>query len=114
MGKVDSQGVLDVLYSSKIYILFSSYEGLSFSLLEAMAAKKAIIVSDIEGNRQVIVNEQNGLVIPAGNLEKLATAIEDLSNNPALRKKLGENAEITVKMKYSNASQISKTLELIK
>ena len=114
MGKLDSKGVQNILYSSEIYILFSSYEGLSFSLLEAMAAKKAIIVSDVEGNRQVITNEKNGLIVTVGNLEKLTSAIKNLSDNPTIRKTLGENAETTVRMKYSNSIQIGKILELIK
>ncbi len=61
-GWVDRLAALQYAMSSDIFLLTSLWEGLPMSLLEAMYMRKLCIVSNVIGNRDVIHNNENGLV----------------------------------------------------
>lgn len=62
------------------------------ALLEAMAASKPIVATDIPGNRSVLKQGHNGLLVPPGNPEKLADAVFFLLNHPQTAAEYGKNA----------------------
>ncbi len=66
-------------------------------LFEYMAAGKAIIVSDLPSMRQVLTPAQDALLVPTGEPEAFARAIEQLLGNPDLRAKLGRATAARVK-----------------
>lgn len=99
LGMVEN--VFDYLLASDIFILSSISEGLSNSLLEAMAAGLGIIATDNDGNRELIKNRKNGLLVPLNNIEKLREAILTLFENNEYNKILGKNAKETVKQGFS-------------
>lgn len=70
--------VLQILNNNDIFLLTSLWEGLPISLLEAMYLKKVCIVSNVVGNRDVIVDGQNGFV--AQNLKEFNQKISNISN----------------------------------
>jgi glycosyltransferase involved in cell wall biosynthesis len=66
------------------------YEGFGLVLLEAMAAGKPLIVNDAPGGMTELVSDGvNGLVVPAGSPERLASAIEALIADESRRRYLG-------------------------
>ena len=67
-------------------------EGMPLSLLEAMATRVSLVVSDIPGNNDLIRDGENGLLFPAGNVERLVEQLSRLVRSPELRRKLAENA----------------------
>ncbi|MGH9932498.1 MAG: glycosyltransferase [Pyrinomonadaceae bacterium] len=76
-------------------------EGCPVALLEAMAAGKACIATDIPGSRDLIQDERNGLLVPSEDPRALADAIRKLSSSPELRCKLGAAARATVEEQFS-------------
>ena len=72
-GAFDDVG--DLLLAANTFILPSYMEGLSLSLLEAMANHVHVIASDIAGNRQLINNNVHGRLVPVKEVDPLATAI---------------------------------------
>lgn len=72
----------------RMFVNISSYEGLSFSLIEAMMKRKACIVSNIEGNTAVITDNLNGLVIPLGSKSALVESIKFCISNPEKERRL--------------------------
>lgn len=84
--------VSKILNISDVVGLFSKREGLPKSLMEAMAAKKAIIATDIRGNNDLVINGNNGLLIPYNDIESTINAIKKLYNNRSLVYKMGENS----------------------
>jgi len=70
-------------------------ESFGIVLLEAMAAGKPVIASDIEGFRGVMTHGEQGLLVPKKNGDALADALSTLANDPELRLKLGAQGNKT-------------------
>lgn len=105
------QDVPDVLAAADIFVLPSLWEGLPIGLLEAMAMGKAIIASNVDGTKEIIQHNINGLLVQTDNLvSNLAKEIMHLSNDAELRKKFSQNAMTTVKEKY-NAADMTRKIE---
>lgn len=84
-----------LLQSSEMYISSSTdegAEGLSLALLEGMAASLPIIATDISGNRDVIAEGGNGLLVEPKSEGALASAILALLSDEQKRKRLGQGA----------------------
>lgn len=89
-----------ILKSIDIFCLPSLWEGLPIALLEAMAMGKAIVATEIDGTRDLIINNKNGLLVPVSEPEKLAQALDRLAGNKVLREKFGFDAYRTVKENF--------------
>ena len=73
---------IDLINSSQIYVLPSTWEGFPQSLIEAMSLGRCIIGSDCEGNMEVLDDEKTGFLFKIGDVEELAEKLEYcLSNN---------------------------------
>ena len=90
------------------FLLTSDYEGWGRVVLEASAYHLPIIMTDVGLAREVIVNEESGLVIPVGDEEELRRAMKDLLDKPELRLRLGEGAYKAFRALPSKEEQIEK------
>ena len=102
----------EILSVMDIFILPSLKEGLGLSLMEAMAAGRAVIGSDIGGIRSLIKDRDNGLLVPPADCDGLARAIIELLNNPGLRQFLGNNARAFIKDNFSQERMLIETEKL--
>lgn len=75
-----------------LFALSSDYEGLSNSMLEAMAAGLPVIRTQTGGSEWVSTAPECGLVVPRGDAVALANGLATLIENPELRDRLGRNA----------------------
>lgn len=96
-GALPHGDVLAAMNTADIFVLYSIYEGLSHVLIEALSSRAAIIASDIEGNKEVIENGKSGLLVPPGDPEALANAIQKLLSDNSLRTSLTEAASFRSK-----------------
>jgi len=106
--------VPDILALSDVFVLPSVSEGTSLALLEAMAASKPIVATDIPGNRAVLRHGHNCLLVPSGNPEKLAKAISFLLNHPRIAAEYGENAYQDVCQRFNIDETITRLIALWK
>ncbi len=68
------------------------WEGLPQSLVQLRLKKKAVVASDIPGNREVIRDGESGFLLPASDHERFADAILRLAADAGLRRRLGDFA----------------------
>lgn len=66
------------------------WEGLPQSLVQLRLKKRAVVASDIPGNREVIRDNENGFLVPVAEHERFADAILRLAADPGLRRRLGD------------------------
>ncbi|HET7788566.1 MAG TPA: glycosyltransferase family 4 protein [Myxococcales bacterium] len=85
-------GAARLLPALDVYAQTSLSEGRSLSMLEAMAAGLPTVAHDLVAVREVHGNEETALLVPLGDGAALASALERLVNDAALRRKLGETA----------------------
>ena len=97
------------LAAMDVFVISSLSEGLPTSLLEAMAAGKACIVTDIG---LPVENRQTGLVVPPKSPEALARAIETLLQDPGLRSRLGRSGQKFAKENCTQEKAAKKHFEM--
>ena len=112
LGHVSTDKVLNYMQQSRYFIQLSAYEGMSFSLLQALSIGMIVIASDCEGNSNVITNNINGFLLPLGELNSLGDILNKLENFPEIRKLISKNAKNLATDKYSIEVNIRSTLEV--
>lgn len=80
--------VAELLGGIDIFVLPSISEGMSNTLLEAMAAGVAVIASDVGGNREIVEPGRSGLLFAPGDARAAARAIEQVATDAQLRGRL--------------------------
>lgn len=90
------------VFDAEMYVSTSDYEGISNTMLEALAMGVPTICTDcpVGGAAMMIENEINGLLIPVKGEEELYLAMVKIAENNDFAKKLGENA-VKIRNKYS-------------
>ena len=89
------------------FVMTSYKEGLSMALLEAMSIGLPCIVTSSELQHDVLIHEKNGLLIPSGNPQLLADALDRLAQDPELRIRLGSEAKKTVERSFTIDSMVN-------
>jgi glycosyltransferase involved in cell wall biosynthesis len=102
----------EVYRQAHIVCLPSMREGLPTVLIEAAAAGRPIVATDVPGCRQVVAHGDNGYLVPVGDADAFAEALERLSKNPGLRKKMGEAGREIAVSRYSSEKVIDATLKV--
>jgi glycosyltransferase involved in cell wall biosynthesis len=101
-----------VLRTIDIFVYPSLLEGLGTALLEAMAMKRAAVVSDIPTFRTFIMAGENGIFFVPEDPKDLAEKVVSLIKDEGLRKRISERARETILRKFSLEVMIEKTEEL--
>ena len=108
LGRLPNDQMPKVYNSYPIYIICSEYEGNPKTLLEAMSCGMAVIGTNVQGIREIIVNGENGLLVTNNEPSLLMDAIKSLLIDKALQKKLGDNARTTILKSNSMKNAIVK------
>ena len=99
LGQVND--IADFWARIHVAVLPSRREGLPLSLLEAAACGRALIASDVPGCREVVVQEQTGLLFPVDDVPALADAMERLAVDPQLRARCAMAARTRVVERFA-------------
>ena len=110
-----SSHVLADIRTAAMYVLSSDYEGISNSMLEAMALGLPVIATDcpIGGSRMYIRDGVNGLLVPVGDEQRLVHAMERLADEPAYGERLGREA-VKLRGELATAKIADKFLALVR
>ena len=102
-----------VYYSlADVFVLPSHSEGSPNVLLEAMASGTAVVATAVGGVPEVVRSGDNGLLVPASDVNALAGGIAELSINPELRQRLGRSGRDWVALHHSPQAYVKSVLDL--
>ena len=93
--------VAALLAAMDVFVLTSIREGLPVSVIEAMAAGKPVVVSNIGSVHDLVRDGENGLLAPPGDVTAFSTALERLINDPTFAGSIGQSGRRTVEESYS-------------
>ncbi len=110
LGRSDS--IPELLNAMDVYVLPSLTEGISNSLLEAMATALPVVATDTGGNPEVVVNEESGLLFPVGDDARLGNYLMALETSGDWRQQLGQKARNRVAVEFSMDSMVRKYEEV--
>lgn len=113
LGQLNREDSIDLLRRSKIFALISTYEGLSFALVEAMMLEKKILVSNAPGNTAVITNRVEGLVAKDLNTSEIAEQLKILNSDLIEIRELGIRAREKAHLEYCEEKQLIEMTNLI-
>ena len=90
-----------LLNISDVFVLASQSEGLSCSIIEAMAAGLPSVVTDVGGNPELIKDGINGILVPAGRYDLLAMELKKIYTHTETREKMALRAKAIAHEQYS-------------
>jgi len=95
------KNVFELFKISDVYVNSSLSEALPLTLLEAMSSRIPMVVTNVSGNKELVINGKTGLLINPKSEHEIAKAIKKLIDNPELGKRLAENGYKLFKEKYT-------------
>jgi L-malate glycosyltransferase len=104
--------VPDLLAASDICVLSSQAEGFSNSILEYMAAARAVVATNVGGASEAIVEGETGHLVSAGDDAAMAQRLVSLLRDPERRAEMGRAGRLVVEQKFSCESRLSNTAAL--
>ncbi len=84
-----------------IFVNSSTHEGVSLTVLEAMAAALPVVATRVGGTPEVVADNETGVLVPSGNPERLAAAMKTLALAPERRRQMGEAGRFRMKKHFS-------------
>ena len=98
--------VASFLQQATLYVSTSHYEGLPMATLEAMSNGLPVVATDVVGNNDLIVHNENGILYPLNNIEVLQSSIIKVLEESLYAERLSKNARKTVQENYSIAAMV--------
>ena len=106
LGYLEKEDLIPILRGSMVLIQPSLVEGISTTVLEAMACKVPIIASDVGGNKELVLNNQNGFLINPDSPGELLEKILQISKDLQLQQKFGQTSfELVKKFEWKEIGQ---------
>lgn len=106
--------VNEIINESYFTVLSSHVEGMPLVILETMALSKICIASDVCGNHEVIINNENGFLFSDGDYEQLACLMSYAINNEKLIEEMGKNAKNKIIEKFDIKTVVDELINVIK
>lgn len=108
MGR--SNDMIHVYEHSDLFVLSSDFEGMPNALIEAMACGLPCISTDCPtGPAYLIENEKNGILVPVGDVKRMAKAMREMFQSQEVASRMGKNARGTI-MKKCKAENIAQQM----
>ena len=91
----------DVIRAMDIFVLSSHHEGIPNVALEALFLGVPIVSTAVGGMVEVIEDEVSGLLVPAGDVEAMTSALQRLAGDPERRRQMAESGRARLKSEFS-------------
>ena len=113
LGKLDSVEVSRCLRDADIFLHSSSSEGISNSVLEAMASGLPVVSTEAGGMREAVRDAREGFVVGVRDVGSTASALVSLAANPSLRARMGAAGRGRVEAEFRLDAQIASFSDLL-
>ena len=113
VGSKSREELADYLASSDVFVLASGYEGFSHQILEAMSSGVPVVTTAIGGNKEIMVQGENGFMVRYNDEFNLFEAIKTVWQDQKLKDNFIKEGKKTVQ-KFSIDRMIKETVELLK
>ena len=110
LGQRDN--VAEIMSQCHVVVLPSYREGLPKTLLEAAAARRPMIATDVAGCREVVTHEVTGLLVPPREVEPLIAAMVELGESSELRHRYGDAARKKAEAVFSVGDVVTHTFRV--
>jgi glycosyltransferase involved in cell wall biosynthesis len=90
-----------LLCALDVFVSASETESFGLAIAEAMAAGTAVVATETEGAKEVVEDRRTGLLVPIGNVESIAGAVNDLLANSERRLKMGASAQAAANERFN-------------
>lgn len=116
LGWVDPLDLQDLLAGAEAFVLPSYREGMSFAVLEALMQGVPVVATPAGEQSSVIQDRQTGLLVEAGNVAAIASALGDILGDPALALRLGRAGRLhaqthfTLRANHASVGALYRTL----
>lgn len=104
--------VRDILAATDVLVQPSFSEGMSNSLLEAMATGTPVVTTDIPPNREIVRNGENGLLVRSKDAKSLATAVVTILSDEQQAKKMGFAGRKLIEEKLNVYRRVQQEIQL--
>lgn len=104
--------VPEVMRAIDVFALPSRAEGISNTILEAMASGLPVVATDVGGNAELVVAGQTGALVPAENPDAMAQALLRYTSDAALRQKHGASGRQRVEQNFSIDNMVTRYTQL--
>lgn len=111
LGSVARKEALALICGCDLFVLPSRSEPFGIVLLEAMAAKKPVVATDVGGVSDLILSGDTGLLVPGDSPEALASGIDRLIRDPGLRKDMGTRGYALMTAKFTIDTVVARHIE---
>lgn len=111
---IEREKIFTIIRKAQLYISTARYEGLPYSIIESLALGKACVVTDCDGNRDLVKNGYNGYVVAQNEVEQMANRIFALLEDDNLRKTMELNAIKRFNQEFNIENNIGKLEEIYK
>ncbi|MDE3101422.1 MAG: glycosyltransferase family 4 protein [Chloroflexota bacterium] len=113
LGELPHDEVLERIAGSGMLIFPSIwYEGLGYSLLEALASGRPVIASDTGAQAEVVTHGVNGLLVPPGDGHAIAVAVRSLVADPDRAALIAQGARRVFEERYSLSTSYAKLIQI--
>ncbi len=106
------QPITPIFAALDMVVVSSRYEGCCNVILEAMAMGKPVIATDVGGNPELVSHEETGFLIPPGEPQAMAEAIERLLQQRSRAQYFGQQARRIVESRFNLKRMIDQTMAL--
>jgi glycosyltransferase involved in cell wall biosynthesis len=108
----DRRDVPALMGAMNAFVLSSLSEGLSITLLEAMASSLPVVATRVGGNAEIVADGETGLLVEAGNPEALARAMMAVAGNPEVARRMGAAGRARVEQHFSERAMVARYAEV--
>jgi len=100
--------VRPALRAMDVFVLPSREEGMSNAILEAMAAGRPVVATDVGGNGEILADGRTGVLVPGGDCDAMAAAILRLVNDGESGRRLGAAARADVTARFGARASVAR------